>query len=80
MLKWNKKTKKQNGLPKDDLLRLLCFSGRTSEAIDTLIDNLNGKPLDEEFIALLYKIFKYVFPCKLISIIDKILIFQARLR
>lgn len=60
MLKWNEKKKIQNGLPNDELPRLVCINGRTSQALDFLINDLKNRPLDVEFVALLHKIFRCV--------------------
>lgn len=55
LIKRNEKTKINNGLPSDDLPRLLTWSGRTKEAVDTIFDTIasSGKPMDDEFLALL---------------------------
>nr|CAI5861058.1 unnamed protein product [Callosobruchus analis] len=51
----SKKTNK--GLPVDDLPRLVCVSGRTSEAVLTLLDEIRDNELDVEHVALLHKVF-----------------------
>lgn len=55
LIKRNEKTKINNGFPGDDLPRLLTWSGRTKEAVDTIFDEISksGMPMDDEFLALL---------------------------
>ncbi|KAF5283102.1 hypothetical protein FQA39_LY17409 [Lamprigera yunnana] len=57
LLKRNKKLKISNGLPEDDLPRLVCFSGRTHESIESIWNDLNNRPLDHEHIRLLNEVF-----------------------
>lgn len=52
----NPKVKVNNGLPADDLPRLVNWSGRTEEAISTVLDALESQPLDAEYIGLLHNI------------------------
>lgn len=52
----NPKTKQNNGLPLDDLPRLVNWAGRTREAVDHFLDSLEAMPLDAEFIGLLHNI------------------------
>jgi fatty acid synthase, animal type len=52
LLKKNMKEKVDGGLPKDDLPRLVLWSGRTEEAVNAIFDNIARRPLDDEFIAL----------------------------
>lgn len=52
----NTKEKINNGLPDDDIPRLVTWSGRTEEAITTVLDALEHQPLDAEFIGLLHNI------------------------
>ncbi|KAF5284901.1 hypothetical protein FQA39_LY16856 [Lamprigera yunnana] len=58
LLKRNKKIKICNGVPEDDLPRLVCFSGRTHESIESISDDLNSRPLDYEHVRLLNEVFK----------------------
>lgn len=58
LLKAFGKDKINNGLPKDDLPRLLTWAGRTEEAVNTVLNAVESKPLDAEFIALLHNIQK----------------------
>lgn len=60
LLKINLKEKVNNGLPDDDLPRVVCFSGRTQEAVNCIIDDLSSRPLDVEHVRLLQEAFKYV--------------------
>lgn len=61
MLKWNEKKKLQNGLPLDDIPRLVCYSGRTEQAIHSIANDLKSRTLDAEFVGLLHNVFKYVW-------------------
>lgn len=47
------KTKLNQGLPSDDLKRLVLWSGRTEDAVKAIFDDITKRPLDAEFIALL---------------------------
>ncbi|XP_058453845.1 fatty acid synthase-like [Malaya genurostris] len=58
----NQKEKKQHGLPVDDLPRLVVWSGRTKEALEVMIRDIEERPLDTEFIALLYNIQEQSIP------------------
>lgn len=49
----NSKTKKNKGLPSDDLSRLVMWSGRTEDAVKSIFDDITKRPLDVEHIALL---------------------------
>lgn len=53
LFKGNLKEKKNFGLPSDDLSRLVLWSGRTEQAVKTILDEIVKRPLDSEFIALL---------------------------
>ncbi|CAL7936070.1 unnamed protein product [Xylocopa violacea] len=57
LLKSYTKEKVNNGAPKDDLPRLVTVSGRTQEAIETLLDHIESMPIDVEYIRLLHDIF-----------------------
>lgn len=50
----NQKLKINNGLPDDNIPRLITWSGRTEEAIQTVLDALENQPLDAEYIGLLH--------------------------
>lgn len=54
LLRRNQKAKINNGLPDDDLPRLVNWSGRTEEAISTVLDALESRPLDAEYVGLLH--------------------------
>ncbi|XP_058818329.1 fatty acid synthase-like [Topomyia yanbarensis] len=58
----NSKEKKQLGLPADELPRLVVWSGRTKEAVEVMLRDIAERPLDSEFIALLYNIQKQAIP------------------
>ncbi|KAJ6633803.1 Fatty acid synthase, partial [Pseudolycoriella hygida] len=53
LLKRNGKAKVDNGFPKDDLPRLLTWSGRSKEAVGVIFDRVAGNVMDDEFMALL---------------------------
>lgn len=53
LLKRNDKKKVNQGIPSDDLPRLVLWSGRTEEAVNTIFEEITTRPLDAEFIALL---------------------------
>lgn len=53
LLKGNNKKKVNNGIPQDDMPRLVTWSGRTEEAINAIFDEITTRPLDAEHIALL---------------------------
>lgn len=56
MLRRHLKEKKNNGLPEDNLPRLVPWSGRTEESITCVLDRLQSQPLDAEFIGLMHNI------------------------
>ncbi|KAL2719273.1 fatty acid synthase-like [Vespula squamosa] len=56
LLKSNPKTKVNKGLPNDDLPRLVVVSGRTEEAVATILNDIDNRPIDVEFIRLLHDI------------------------
>ncbi|XP_055642546.1 fatty acid synthase-like [Toxorhynchites rutilus septentrionalis] len=58
----NLKEKKNHGLPGDDIPRLAVWSGRTKEAVVTMLQDVAKRPLDTEFFALLYNIQKQATP------------------
>lgn len=41
LLNWNKKSKVNNGLPEDDLPRLVVASGRTQEAVTVILNDVS---------------------------------------
>lgn len=53
---FNKKQKNQQKF--DDLPRLVCFGGRTEETVKNILKDLNERPYDPEYIALLHSIFR----------------------
>ncbi|XP_035738069.1 fatty acid synthase-like isoform X1 [Vespa mandarinia] len=62
LLKSNPKIKINNGLPNDDLPRLIAVSGRTVEAVETILNEINNRPVDVEFIRLLHDIYHKTIP------------------
>ncbi|XP_063924503.1 fatty acid synthase-like [Zophobas morio] len=58
ILKRFKKQKIDSGLPKDDVPRLICVSGRTNEAVLKILDDVSNKSLDEEYVGLLHQLYK----------------------
>jgi fatty acid synthase, animal type len=53
LFKGNLKEKINQGLPSDDLGRMVLWSGRTKEAVKTIFDDITKRSLDAEHIALL---------------------------
>jgi fatty acid synthase, animal type len=53
IIRRNEKTKINGGFPTDDIPRLLLWSGRTTEAVNSIFDNIISQPIDDEFLALL---------------------------
>lgn len=60
MLEWNKKVKTNNGLPEDELPRLVCVGGRCEESVNAVFDHFKRNTLDGEFVGLLHKIYRYL--------------------
>ncbi|XP_014477063.1 PREDICTED: fatty acid synthase [Dinoponera quadriceps] len=56
LLKSHTKEKINNGLPFDDLPRLVAVSGRTEEAVTIFLDDIEKHPVDVEYIRLLQDI------------------------
>ncbi|XP_039450932.1 fatty acid synthase-like [Culex pipiens pallens] len=56
LLHSNCKTKLRGGAPQDALPRLVTWSGRTTEAVKTIFDEVARHPMDTEFLALLNNI------------------------
>ncbi|XP_036142990.1 fatty acid synthase-like isoform X2 [Monomorium pharaonis] len=56
LLKWNQKQKINNGLPNDDLPRLVILSGRTEESVKLFLNDVVNHPIDKEYIRLLHDI------------------------
>ncbi|KAG5878855.1 Fatty acid synthase, partial [Gonioctena quinquepunctata] len=50
------------GIPKDNLPRLVFVSGRTPEAVSSLLDTVNSETLDAEYISLLNNVFRTFIP------------------
>ncbi|XP_077295535.1 fatty acid synthase-like [Arctopsyche grandis] len=53
LLKSFAKPKVNGGAPKDDLPRLVCISGRTESAVNRILDDLESRPVDAEYVRLL---------------------------
>ncbi|XP_063988184.1 fatty acid synthase-like [Diachasmimorpha longicaudata] len=56
LLKSNPKEKINGGAPQDDLPRLVVASGRTEEAVNSILTDVESRPVDVEFIRLLHEI------------------------
>lgn len=56
LLKWNENTKKNNGLPADSLPRLVPASGRTEQAVERILSDVESRPLDAEYVKLFHEI------------------------
>lgn len=54
LLKGNEKKKINYGIPHDNLPLLVLWSGRTENAVNTVLDAIIKRPLDAEFIGLLH--------------------------
>nr|XP_022917895.1 fatty acid synthase-like [Onthophagus taurus] len=63
ILRWNKKVVINNGIPEDDLPRLVCASGRTKETVFSILDN--STKMNAEFISLVHNVFRKVIPNQL---------------
>ncbi|KAJ8958014.1 hypothetical protein NQ318_002016 [Aromia moschata] len=57
LLKWHSKQKFDEGMPQDDLPRLVCISGRTREAVATFLSDISHMKLDYEYTGLLHEAF-----------------------
>ncbi|XP_018317046.1 fatty acid synthase, partial [Mycetomoellerius zeteki] len=56
LLKWNDKLKINNGIPNDDLPRLVLLSGRTEESVKLFLNDIVNHQIDVEYIRLLHDI------------------------
>lgn len=56
LLSRHEKPKVRNGAPTDDLPRLVNWAGRTEEAVNHVLNELESRSLDAEYIALLHNI------------------------
>lgn len=54
LLKANTKEKINHGAPQDTIPRLIVWSGRTEEAVNTVLDDFDKRPLDTEYTALIH--------------------------
>nr|XP_050846953.1 fatty acid synthase-like [Vespula vulgaris] len=62
LLKSNPKIKIDKELPDDALPRLVAVSGRTAEAVETILNEIDKRPIDIEFIHLLHDIHRKAIP------------------
>nr|CAD7400388.1 unnamed protein product [Timema cristinae] len=62
LLHWNEKTKVNGSAPQDSLPRLVVASGRTEEAVHTILNDLETRPVDVEFVKLLHDLYSSNFP------------------
>lgn len=53
LFKGNQNVKVNHGIPKDNLPRLVVWSGRTEEAVSAVLESVTKKPLDAEYVVLL---------------------------
>ncbi|XP_050353260.1 fatty acid synthase-like [Nymphalis io] len=56
LLKNFARSKVNNGIPTDDLPRLVCVSGRTESAVAKILDDLESRTVDAELVRLLHAI------------------------
>lgn len=56
LLKAFEKVKVNNGVPEDDIPRLVTWAGRNEQSVNAILDAIEKRPLDAEFIALLHNI------------------------
>ncbi|XP_077295461.1 fatty acid synthase-like [Arctopsyche grandis] len=56
LLKSFAKPKVNGGAPKDDLPRLVCISGRTESAVNRILDDLESRKVDAEYVRLFHSI------------------------
>ncbi|KAJ8668382.1 hypothetical protein QAD02_010045 [Eretmocerus hayati] len=59
ILRAHDKKKVNGGAPVDDLPRLVCVSGRTEEAVQAILDDLENRPIDAEYVRLFHDINAY---------------------
>ncbi|XP_074097576.1 fatty acid synthase [Cotesia typhae] len=62
LLKSNPIEKINKGAPNDDLPRLVVVSGRTEEAIEALLNDVESRPIDVEYVRLLQNIYTEDIP------------------
>lgn len=54
LLRANEKEKVDGGAPTDNIPRLVVWSGRTDEAVNVILDDIESRPLDAEYVGLLH--------------------------
>ncbi|KRT82112.1 hypothetical protein AMK59_4681, partial [Oryctes borbonicus] len=59
---WNTKLKKNNGLPEDDIPRLICVSARTDEGVNSILSDFKSRICDAEHAYLIHQAFRKPFP------------------
>ncbi|KAJ8686146.1 hypothetical protein QAD02_021940 [Eretmocerus hayati] len=59
ILKTRKLEKKNDGQAQDEIPRLIIASGRTEEAVTTIIDYMESRPVDVDFLQLLYDVYQF---------------------
>ncbi|KAF7995900.1 hypothetical protein HCN44_007007 [Aphidius gifuensis] len=57
LLRPNYKIKINGGAPHDDLPRLVVVSGRTEDAINCILSDVESRPIDVEYVRLLHEIY-----------------------
>ncbi|KMQ91191.1 fatty acid synthase, partial [Lasius niger] len=57
LLQSNLKEKVNGGVPNDDLPRLVVVSGRTEQAVESLLNEIENQPIDVEYIRLLHDLY-----------------------
>ncbi|KAM7359337.1 fatty acid synthase 3 [Cochliomyia hominivorax] len=56
LLKAFEKDKVNHGIPEDDIPRLVTWAGRNEQSVNAILDAIEKRPLDAEFISLLHNI------------------------
>ncbi|KAI5631498.1 KR domain-containing protein [Phthorimaea operculella] len=56
------KPKLNNGLPNDEIPRLVCVSGRTESAVSKILDDLASRPVDQDLVRLWHAIHERNIP------------------
>ncbi|XP_033218585.1 fatty acid synthase-like [Belonocnema kinseyi] len=65
ILKCCEKEKKNGGQPEDNLSRLIIASGCTEEAVETILNDMESRPVDVEMVQLLSDLFEVDTPAHL---------------
>lgn len=56
LFRGNTKEKINHGIPTDKLPRIVAWSGRTEEAVNSILESVTKKPLDAEYVGLLHNL------------------------